>query len=124
MQLLQGGVQSDTSPLFSIFMAALHTSVPSASATTTIPATTGTGGATATTYIYLDEHCGCTKTALAPAATEVSTNYSTPALTTPEAPASPASSVPVSTYTGAATSLQGAWLPSSVFGAMLLAIFA
>jgi hypothetical protein len=124
MQLLQGGVQSDTSPMFSIFMAPLNTLVPSASATTTIPAATSIGGATAITYIYFDEHCGCTKTALAAAATGASTKYSTPALTTPEAPASLASSVPVSTYTGAATSLQGPWLPSPVFGAMLLAILA
>jgi hypothetical protein len=106
IRLSQGGNQSDVSPLFSIFMAPLNTSASA----------TSTGIAGSTTYIYFDEHCGCTKTGLVPAATGNSmlANYTAPAMTTPA----------LATYTGAATDLQTAWLPSLLVGAALVAIFA
>lgn len=112
IRLLQGGNQSDVSPLFSIFMAPLNTS---ASATITTAAATGTGIAGSTTYIYFDKHCGCTKTGLVPATTENSmlANYTAPAMTTPA----------LATYTGAGTELQAAWLPSALFAAALIAVF-
>lgn len=82
IQLSQDGNQGDVSPLFSIFMAPLNTIT---SVTATVAAATGTGIAGTTTYIYFDEHCGCTKTGLVPAATGISmwANYSAPAMTTP-----------------------------------------
>lgn len=106
------------SPDFSIVGAPSNSS---ASAMNTAAAATATG-APGTVYVYFDEHCGCTKTALAPAPTNApGGNYSTPAMTTPASQASP---VAVATYTpNAATSLQGAWLPSFIVGAMLVAMF-
>lgn len=114
IQLLQSGNQSDVSPLFSIFMAPLNTS---ASATATFVAATGTGLAGSTTYVYFDEHCGCTKTGLVPAATVASTgtNYTVPIMTTP---------MMIGTYTGVGTNLRAAWMPSVIIGAVSIAMFA
>lgn len=86
------------------------------------PAATGTGSAAAP-YSWYDDECGCSKTAMAPAApTATGSNYTAPALTTATSMLPSATMSAPSTYTGAANKLTGSVLSLAVL--MVAAIVA